>query len=92
MIALNIGYKQHEGGYSTLSNCPIFWDEPVKSFLRNIRYKYNIKTLFRWAKDYHVPPSLLCLFVTLDTGKQFKIHLINVREYKKHWDSIYKKG
>ena len=89
IVAFNIGYK---GG--VLNGSPIIWYENLMGFSKSIRLKRNIKMLFKWAKDNHVPPSTMRIYLTVIDGEfetEFKFNLIGVREYKKHWEAVYKK-
>jgi hypothetical protein len=93
MIAFNIGYK-HDGSYSSLNLAPFIWNDTFKQAIKSVRYKYNIKTLFKWAKKSSVPPSMICLYVTtVDDNNEhnFIIHMMNVREYKAYWNKVYNK-
>ena len=92
-IVFNIGYKGH-GSSGILSYYPYAWDCDFKTFAKKMRQKGNIKQLFKWSKEHHVTPSLITLFVSIyEDGEysNYTIKMINVREYRKHWETIYKK-
>jgi hypothetical protein len=91
-VAYNIGYKGVGSGI--LTQYPEIWDCDFPTFAKKIRQKGNIKQLFKWAKDCHVPPSTLILNLTIwyETEYwQYTIKMINVREYRNHWEAVYKK-
>ena len=92
-IAYNIGYIGR-GNSGILSYYPSIWDCDFKTFAKKIRQKGNTKALFKWAKEHHVTPSSVALFVSIykdDEYSNYTIKMINVREYRKHWELIYKK-
>lgn len=93
MIVFNIGYNGY-GNSGILSYHPIIWDCDFKTFAKRIRQKQNVKQIFKWAKSHHVTPSTMAIYVTILDGDyryEHSIHMINVREYRKHWEYIYKK-
>ena len=61
-IAYNIGYIGR-GNSGILSYYPSIWDCDFKTFAKKIRQKGNTKALFKWAKEHHVTPSSVALFV-----------------------------
>lgn len=92
-IAYNIGYIGR-GSSGILSYYPSIWDCDFKTFAKKVRQKGNTKALFKWAKEHHVTPSSVALFVSIykdDGYSNYTIKMINVREYRKHWELIYKK-
>lgn len=93
VISFNIGYTGL-GNSGILSYHPFVWhDCDFKNFAKKIRQKQNIKQLFKWSKLHHVPPSTITLFITIiedDWEWSFTIKMISVREFKKHWNEIYK--
>jgi hypothetical protein len=91
-VAYNIGYSGTGSGI--LTHYPTIWDCDFPTFAKKIRQKGNIKGLFKWAKDNHVPPSTLTLNLTIWYETEYwnyTIKMINVREYRKHWEKVYKK-
>ncbi len=92
-VAFNIGYKGISSGI--LSYYPFVWDNcDFRIFSKKIRQKGNIKQLFKWAKNAHVPPSTIVLFLRIENETEyweFSIKMINVREYRKYWEEVYKK-
>jgi hypothetical protein len=92
-IVFNIGYIGH-GSSGILSHYPIVWDNlSFPKFAKKMRQKGNIKALFKWAKAHHVTPSSMALFVNIwhETEYwEYTIKMMNVREYRKHWEEIYK--
>ena len=91
-VLYNKGYKGTGSGI--LNTFPMVWDCDFPTFAKKIRQKGNIKQLFKWAKESHVPPSTLVLFITIwyeDLYWEYPIRMINVREYRKHWELKYKK-
>jgi hypothetical protein len=92
-VVFNIGYDYH-GNSGILSYHPYVWECEFKTFAKKMRQKGNIKSLFKWAKVHHVTPSSMTLFVSIyvdDEYSNYTIKMINVREYRKHWESVYKK-
>jgi hypothetical protein len=92
-VVFNIGYEYH-GNSGILSNYPYVWECDFTTFAKKMRQKGNIKSLFKWAKTHHVTPSSMTLFVSIyvdDEYSNYTIKMINVREYRKHWESVYKK-
>jgi len=92
-IVFNIGYVGH-GNSGILSYHPIKWNCDFKTFAKKMRQKGNIKQLFKWAKEHHVTPSSMTLFVSIyedDMYSNYTIKMINVREYRQHWKKIYGK-
>jgi len=92
-VAYNIGYSGM-GNSAVLHNYPLIWDCDFPTFAKKIRQKGNTKGLFKWAKANHVPPSTIVLHITIWYETEywnFTINMINVREYRKHWESVYKK-
>ena len=92
-IAFNIGYIGF-GSSGILSYYPNIWDCDFKTFAKKMRQKGNIKSLFKWAKLHHVTPSSMAIFVGIyEDGmySNYTIKMMNVREYRKHWELIYKK-
>lgn len=71
--------------------------ELFKEFKESLRLKDNIETLFEWASNNHVPPSKITLNILIreDADEdnwwewEFIVRMINVREYRKHWEEIY---
>ena len=92
-VVFNIGYIGTGSGI--LSHYPFLWEDcSPKTFAKKMRQKGNIKQLFKWAKERHVPPSTIVVFACFrddDTESNFTIKMINVREYRTHWKQIYKK-
>jgi hypothetical protein len=91
-VVFNIGYQGI--GRGVLSAFPQIWDCDFPVFAKKIRLKKNVKTLFKWAKDNHVAPSTIVLYLHIsyeDVYWEYPIKMINVREYRKHWELIYKK-
>lgn len=92
-IVFNIGYKR-DGNSGILTYHPIVWECDFKTFAKNVRKKDNVKSLFKWAKEHHIPPSLISIYVSIYTGSvhsNYTIQMINVREYRKRWETIYKR-
>ena len=91
-VIYNIGYKGVGSGI--LNAFPMVWDCDFPTFAKKIRQKGNIKQLFKWAKENHVPPSCLVLHITIwyETEYwEYTIKMINVREYRNYWEKVYKK-
>ena len=91
-VAYNIGYRGIGSGI--LTPYPEIWDCDFPTFAKKLRKKGNIKILFKWAKDNHVPPSSIVLYVTIwyeEEYWQYPIRMINVREYRAHWENVYGK-
>lgn len=93
-VVFNIGYIGF-GSSGILSYHPFIWtDCDFKTFAKKLRQKNNTKQLFKWAKDHHVTPSSITIFVTViedNTEWSYTIKMINVREYRAHWEKVYKK-
>lgn len=92
-IAYNIGYSGHFGN-GVLNLKPYIWDEDnFKSLSDSLRKEETILDLFELAKNRHVPPSDISIFLqVLDDKyeKGFIIKMINVREYRAYWEDKYK--
>jgi hypothetical protein len=91
-VVYNIGYQGTGSG--VLTPFPQIWDCDFPTFAKKIRLKKNIKGLFNWAKVNHVQPSTLVLYIVIwydDVYWEYTIKMINVREYRKHWELKYKK-
>jgi hypothetical protein len=91
-VAFNIGYQSTSSG--VLSAFPSIWDCDFPTFARKIRQKGNIKQLFKWSKERHVPPSSIVLHITIWYETEYwnyTIKMINVREYRDYWELKYKK-
>lgn len=92
-VVFNIGYKGF-GSSGILSQYPHMWDCDFKTFAKKMRQKNNIKQLFKWAKVNHVPPSTIILHLIISNETdywEYSIKMINVREYRKYWEEVYKK-
>jgi hypothetical protein len=92
-VAYNIGYIGY-GNSGVLNSYPFVWDCDFPTFAKKIRQKGNTKSLFKWAKSNHIPPSLLTLNITIWYESEywnFTIKMINVREYRALWEGVYKK-
>ena len=92
IVAYNIGST------FPLNVSPILLEtESFKDLKEDLRRKDNIETLFEWASDNHVPPSKITLNITVreeaDEDEywewKFIVRMINVREYRKHWEEVY---
>ena len=91
-VLYNIGYQGTGSG--VLTAFPQIWDCDFPTFAKKIRLKKNIKGLFNWAKENHVAPSTLVLYIVIwydDVYWEYTIKMINVREYRKYWELKYKK-
>lgn len=91
-VVYNIGYQGIGSG--VLTAFPQIWDCDFPTFAKKIRLKKNIKGLFKWAKENHVPPSTLVLYIVIwhdDVYWEYTIKMINVREYRSLWELKYKK-
>jgi len=93
IVAYNIGCN-----CSPLNVSPIFLEtESFKEFKKDLREKDNIENLYGWATVNHVPPSKITLNITIreDVDEdnywewEFVIRMINVREYRQHWEEVY---
>ena len=93
-IVFNIGYMGHSSS-GILSYYPSVWNNcDFKTFAKKVRQVGNIKQLFKWAKSHHVPPSMIVLFIRIEDETnywEYSIKMINVREYRKYWEKVYKK-
>lgn len=86
-LSYNIGYYSKALGQSgILSLHPLFANV---SLLSELRTKRGIAALFSWAKDCHVIPSAITIFISID-HHSFTIKMINVREYRAKWEKKYK--
>jgi len=90
IIAFNIG----DSSSGILSYYPIIWKvKNFKTFQKNIRKEVNIEQLFKWAKENHVPPSLIIIYISIKEGDfngNYSFKAINIREYRLHWEKTYK--
>jgi len=55
----------------------------------NIRHRKSINVLWKFAEERHILPSAVCLYFTVG-HHQFRIRMINVREYRRKWEKRYK--
>ena len=63
-------------------------------FAKILRNQESIDSLWNWAKDSHVPPSSMILMLRIENETEYweyTIRMINVREYRKHWEEVYGK-
>jgi hypothetical protein len=91
-VVYNIGYQGTSSGVLTVF--PQIWDCDFPTFAREIRQSDNIEGLFNWAKESHVSPSTLVLYIVIwhdDVYWEYTIKMINVREYRSLWELKYKK-
>ena len=91
-VIFNIGYRGTSRGI--LTEFPTVWDCDFPTFAKKIRLKKNIKQLFKWAIETHVPPSTLVLHIVIwhdGVYWEYTIKMINVREYRSFWELKYKK-
>jgi hypothetical protein len=92
-VVYNIGYRG-TSSRGILTEFPTVWDCDFPTFAKKIRLKKNIKQLFKWAKETHVPPSTLVLYIVIwhdEVYWEYTIKMINVREYRSFWELKYKK-
>lgn len=91
-VIYNIGYKAVGSGILTWY--PESMDITFPEFAKELRKEETILDLFKYAKDCHVPPSSIILMIRIENETEYweySIKMINVREYKDHWEKVYKK-
>ena len=93
IISVNIGYSGPLGS-GILTTFPQTFDQfkTFNEFKQMVKGSEDIETFWEWAKVDHIPPSHLCLFIRVDDGDEyweFKVHLINVKEYRDKWEKQY---
>lgn len=95
IISVNIGYA---GPLSSgiLSAFPQIFDQfdSFSEFVQLSRDPESIDAFWNWAEIHHVTPSSLCLYIRIDEPTEYweyRVHLINVREYRKKWEDKYGK-
>lgn len=91
-ITYNIGYEGF-GTSGILSKFPTLLENTsFTEFVKIVRDTQSIDTLWEWATDFRVTTSTMCLFIRIDDGEfywEYKIKLMNVREYRAKWESKY---
>lgn len=93
IISVNIGYA---GPLSSgiLSAFPQVFDQfrSFSEFAKLCRDPESIDAFWNWAETHHVTPSSLCLYIRVDEEDQYwewRVHLINTREYRAKWEEAY---
>jgi hypothetical protein len=91
-ITYNIGY-QGLGTSGILSKFPqVATDIEIAEMAELIRSDESIDTLWQWSTDNYVPASAMVLHLRISANGyywEFTVKLINVREYRARWESIY---
>ncbi len=91
-VIYNIGWQGMSSG--NLSWYPASMDCTFSEFAKSLRDVEAIEDLFNYAKKAHVPPASIVLMLLIDTEThywEYTIKMINVREYRAHWESVYNK-
>lgn len=88
IFAYNIGTFSTPFGSGGLTNFPIIREEESFSELSKI-IRYSIDHLWKLAEQRYIIPSSLCLYISVG-DHNFRIRLINVREYRAKWEDKYK--
>ena len=91
IIAYNIGgyHPRFGSGAMVTTFYPKVWEiEDISEFIEYVREFAD--EFFQFAKDNHIPPSHLTIFLTV-RHHSFRIPLINVREYRQVWEETYNK-
>jgi hypothetical protein len=91
-VIYNIGYSATGSGILTWY--PESLDMTFPEFAKELRKDETILDLFQYAKDVHVPPSSIILMIRIENETEYweyTIKMINVREYRKHWETKYGK-
>ena len=98
MISYNIGYTSKDFHSGILTYCPTIWSDTFEDLRDAIRKEETILSLFQSSNEKHVPPSHMAIFVSIEEEHngsffewQFCIKMINIREYRMHWEKIYKR-
>lgn len=93
IISVNIGYA---GSLSSgiLSAFPQVFDQfnSFSEFVQVVRNSESMDAFWNWSEIHHVTPSSLCLYIRIDEPTEYweyRVHLINVREYRKKWEDKY---
>jgi len=95
IISVNIGYA---GPLSSgiLSAFPQVFDQfdSFSEFTQLCRDPESIDAFWNWAETHYVTPSSLCLYIRIDEPIEYweyRVRLINVRQYRKKWEDKYGK-
>lgn len=91
-ISFNIGYIG--SGSGILTWYPQVYEGTFSEFVKNTREQESIEILWEWSEVHHVPPSSLALMIRIENDEmywEYTVRLINVREYRKHWELKYNK-
>lgn len=89
-VIYNIGWKALGSG--VLTWYPESLDMTFSEFAKELRKEETILDLFQYAKDSYVPPSSIILITRIENETEYweyTIRMINVREYKAHWEKTY---
>lgn len=93
-VIYNIGYSSRLGNSGVLTWYPHSMDCTFSEFAQELRKDYAIKDLFDFAEKAHVIPSSIILMILIEDEEQYweyTVKMINVREYRKYWETKYKK-
>lgn len=88
-IAFNIGWS---GPLSSgiLTYSPTLTEvESFSEIAQDLRTEDTIKRLFEYAEIGHAIPSAIAIWFAVEKH-EFRIKMINVREYKAAWEQKYK--
>jgi hypothetical protein len=94
-VIYNFGWNGPTGSSGTISRYPEVFYGSMSEFSKWIRTPENIESLFESAKDVPIIPSTVTLQMRIDDDTdlywEYTIKLINVREYRKYWETKYNK-
>lgn len=88
-VVFNVGFSCPNKGSSVFTFFPISWRVDFKTFAELQRRQENIEELFQFAQQHHVPAECIILCVRIEDGDlcwEYVIKMINVREYRAHWE------
>ena len=91
-VIYNIGWSATGSG--VLTWYPESLDMTFPEFAKELRKEETILDLFEYAEKCHVPPSSIILIIRIENETEFweyTIKMINVREYRAHWEKIRNK-
>lgn len=92
-VIYNVGFKGPSNS-GVLSWYPQSFDCTFSEFAEMLREQETIEEFFRFAKDCYVPPSMMLLLIRIEDETnywEYTIKMINIREYRQHWEKVYDK-
>jgi len=83
IFSFNIGYVIPNHNAGILNDFPILFEGTFGEFKEFVRG--NVVNLLQWADHHYVPKSSIVLFIHIEDEVnmwEFKVNMINVRDYK----------